>query len=241
MNIKSLINYFSKKELALWSISVCLILISFFVFDKENYLTLVASLVGVTSLIFIAKGNPVGQILMIAFSLLYGVISLTFRYYGEMLTYMGMTLPMSVFTLISWLKNPYNGNKAEVAVSKISKKEVVFMLCISAFITLFFYYLLNAFETSNIIPSTISVTTSFIAVYLTFKRSPYYAIGYAANDIVLIFLWILAAIENISYLSVVVCFFAFFVNDIYGFINWSKMEKRQADCLILKEQGYNFT
>ncbi|WP_288629266.1 nicotinamide mononucleotide transporter, partial [uncultured Ruthenibacterium sp.] len=80
-----------------------------------------------------------------------------------------------------------------------------------------------------LVPSTLSVTTSFIAVYLTYKRSPYYALGYAANDIVLIVLWILAARQNTSYLSVVVCFTAFLVNDIYGFINWCRMGERQAE------------
>jgi nicotinamide riboside transporter PnuC len=88
---------------------------------------------------------------------------------------------------------------------------------------------LEYFYTANIIPSTISVTTSFAAVYLTFRRSPYYAIGYAANDIVLIVLWALATLEEASYLSVVVCFLAFLVNDVYGFINWRKMGKRQAE------------
>ena len=63
--------------------------------------------------------------------------------------------------------------------------------------------------------------------YLTIKRSPYYAVAYAANDIVLIILWSLASVEEIRYLSVVVCFAAFFVNDIYGFVSWRRMEKRQ--------------
>lgn len=34
------------------------------------------------------------------------------------------------------------------------------------------------FNTTNLIPSTISVTTSFLAVYLTFRRSPYFAISF---------------------------------------------------------------
>ena len=44
----------------------------------------------------------------------------------------------------------------------------------------------------------------------------------------LILLWSMAAMENVAYTSVVVCFAAFFINDVYGFINWNKMGKRQA-------------
>ena len=198
-------------------------------FDRENYLTLIASLIGVTSLIFNAKGNPIGQVLMVVFSLLYGVISYTFAYYGEMITYLGMTMPMAIFALISWVKNPYNGNKFEVKVNVISKKETIFMWFATIVVTIVFYFILDGFNTAHIVPSTISVTTSFLAVYLTFRRSPYFALAYASNDIVLIILWVLASVYDIRYVSVVVCFIAFLVNDIYGFVSWQKMQERQMN------------
>ena len=222
-----LTNYFSKGELTLWGSSAGLILISFFLFDRVNFMTLVASLIGTTSLIFNAKGNPIGQALMIVFSLLYGVISYTFSYFGEMITYLGMTGPMALFALISWLQNPYNGNHAEVAVNRLKSRELVLMYVLTALVTFGFYFILDYFNTANMIPSTLSVTTSFIAVYLTFRRSPYFALAYAANDVVLIVLWILAAVEDISYLSVIICFVMFLVNDLYGFVSWKRMEKRQ--------------
>lgn len=225
--MKKLIAYFSKEELALWGGSVGLILISFWLFGRVNYMTLAASLIGSTSLIFNAKGNPVGQALMIVFSLLYAVIFYTFSYFGEMITYLGMTAPMSVFALITWLRNPYKGNHAEVTVNRIGKLEYSLMYLLTAVVTFVFYFILDYFNTANIIPSTLSVSTSFIAVYLTFRRSPYFALAYAANDLVLILLWVLAAKENISYLSVIICFTMFLINDLYGFMRWKQMEKRQ--------------
>ena len=225
--MKKLTTYFTKGELALWGGSAGLILVSFFLFERVNFMTLAASLIGTTSLIFNAKGNPIGQALMIVFSLLYGVISYTFSYFGEMITYLGMTGPMALFELISWLRNPFKGNHAEVAVNRLENKELVLMYMLTALVTLGFYFILDHFNTANMIPSTLSVTTSFIAVYLTFRRSPYFALAYAANDVVLIVLWTLAAVENISYLSVIICFVMFLVNDLYGFVSWKRMEKRQ--------------
>lgn len=229
VKIKSAINYFSKTELLLWSLSVLVILISFFVFDGENYLTLSASVIGITSLIFNAKGNPLGQILIVVFSIIYGIISFKFTYYGEMITYLGMTAPMAVFAFVSWIKNPYNGNKAEVKVNDLKFAEIIFMFFLTVAVTGVFYFILKYFNTANLLPSTLSVSTSFIAVYLTFRRSPYFAVAYAANDIVLIVLWIMASLTDVSYVSVTVCFIMFLVNDIYGFISWLKMRKRQND------------
>ena len=225
--MKKLTAYFSRGELILWGVSSALILISFLLFDRVNTMTLAASLIGTTSLIFNAKGNPIGQALMILFSLLYGLISYTFSYFGEMITYLGMTGPMALFAFVSWVRNPYKGNHAEVAVNRIGKWEYSGMYLATAVVTLGFYFILEHFNTANIIPSTLSVATSFIAVYLTFRRSPYFALAYAANDVVLIVLWILAAREDISYLSVIICFVMFLVNDLYGFVSWKRMEKRQ--------------
>ncbi|MBQ8029298.1 MAG: nicotinamide mononucleotide transporter [Clostridia bacterium] len=227
--LKKHFHYFSLGELVLWSFSVLIIMVSFLIFDRENYLTALSSVLGVTSLIFSAKGNPFGQFLMVIFSLLYGVISYSFSYYGEMITYLGMTAPMALFSLIAWLKNPYKKRRAEVKVNTISTKEFVLMLILTAAVTFIFYFILKHFNTANIVPSTLSVTTSFAAVYLTFRRSPLFAIAYSLNDLVLIFLWSLAARENISYLSVVICFAMFFINDLYGFINWNKMKRAQKN------------
>lgn len=225
--MKRLLNYFTKFEIGLWTSSVFLIVVSFCIFDRENYLTLIASIIGATFLIFNAKGNPLGQLLTIIFGILYGIISYEFSYYGEMITYLGMTLPMAFFALISWLKNPYKNNRSEVKVNRLLKKEIPFMLILTLLVTIIFYFILKHFNTANLIPSTISVTTSFLAVYLTFRRSPYFALAYAMNDVVLIVLWVLASVTEISYLSVVICFIVFFVNDMYGFISWNRMEKRQ--------------
>ena len=227
--LRSALTYFSKAELILWLFSLTAILISFFAFRQSDYLNLTAALIGVTSLIFCAKGNPAGQVLMIVFSLLYGYISYSVSYYGEMVTYLGMTLPMSVFSLVSWLRNPFVKGKAEVRIHRINKKEAVFAVFLTAIVTVLFYFILDFFSTANIIPSTLSVATSFLAAYLTFRRSPYFAVSYAANDIVLIVLWILASLKDASYVSVTVCFLIFLLNDLYGFYNWKKMEKNQQE------------
>ncbi len=214
-------------DLIIWAVSAALVVAAFCIFDRHNYLNLAVSVVGVTALIYIAKGNPIGQVLTILFSVLYGIISFRSAYYGEMLTYLGMTAPMAIIALVSWLRHPYRGHRNEVEVNHLRLREIPLMLTLTAAVTAVFYPLLAYFRTENLIPSTLSVTTSFLAVYLTFRRSPYYALAYAANDIVLIVLWVLASIRDISNLSVVMCFTAFFINDIWGFISWAHMERRQ--------------
>ena len=217
----------SRTEFIIWISSVTLIMSFFLIFDRGNYWALVASLIGTTALIYNSRGEPLGPALLIIFSLIYGAISFGCRYYGEMITYVGMSMPMAVFALVSWLRNPFEKGKTQVRVNRIGKTEVLLMLLLSVVVTVAFYFILKYFGTANLLPSTLSVITSFIAAYLTFRRSPYFALAYAANDLILIVLWTLATIKDISYLSVLVCFGVFLFNDTYGFVRWRMMQRRQ--------------
>lgn len=228
MKLKNPFKDLTKFELSLWLTSIIVIIVSFAISGGDDILTIIASLIGVTALIFVAKGYVIGQVLTVVFALFYGIISYYFRYYGEMITYLCMTAPIAVMAVVSWLKNPYEGTK-EVKVSHVTKKQWIIMTVLAAITTFAFYFILKAMGNANLFFSTISITTSFLASYLTFLRSPYYAIAYSANDMVLIVLWTMATLENMSYLPMILCFVMFLINDLYGFFNWRRMRERQGN------------
>lgn len=213
----------TKKERILWMGSLAIVILSNLLSTDIDVLTLVSACVGITSLIFAAKGNVWAQILMVVFSILYGLISWQFRYWGEMITYIGMTMPMAVWSTITWIKNPSESGQ-EVAIQKLTRKHVAGIAAAGVIVTAVFYMILKALDTPNILFSTISITTSFLAASLTMLRSSYYALGYASNDIILIVMWVLASIENPAYIPVVVNFIIFFFNDMYGFVSWKRRE-----------------
>jgi len=214
-------------ERRLWLSSVCVVLFSGVLSGGKDLLSVAASLIGVTSLIFLAKGYVLGQVLTVVFSVLYGIISYGFRYYGEMITYLGMTAPMALLAVVSWLRHPFEGSR-EVEVSRITGKQGAAVLAGAAVATGVFYFILKALSTASLAVSTVSVTTSFLASALTYLRSPLYALSYAANDLILIVLWILAARKNPSCLPMILCFAMFFVNDVYAYVNWRRIHARQC-------------
>lgn len=215
-------------ELTLWISSLVVVTLSYLAAGNQGVLSLLASLVGVTGLIFVAKGNVFGQFLTIIFSVLYAVVSYRFRYYGEMITYVGMSLPAAAAAAYTWIKNPYGENKSEVKTAKLGKGKSAFLIISTVAVTWLFYYILEYLGTANLFFSTVSVATSFSACMLLIFRSPLYAVAYAANDAVLITLWTLASIEDIGYLPMIFCFCMFLFNDLYGFFNWKRMSKRQS-------------
>ena len=215
-------------ERALYVVSLILVTGSFLLSFPRDYLSWIASLIGVTALIFVAKGYVIGQILVVVFSTFYGIISFWFQYYGEVITYLCMTAPIAIASAVSWFRHPFQETR-EVEIHRLTRRQWAATIALSTVVTAAFYFILRALGTARLVFSTISVTTSFFAAWLTMLRSPLYAVGYAANDLVLIVLWVLAALKDPSSLPMAACFLAFFLNDSYGFINWRRMERRQKE------------
>lgn len=229
--LKTFLRSFTLTESLLWAASVTAVLLSFFLCGRSDYLNLAGSLIGVCALILVAKGNVVGQMLCVLFAAFYGFVSFRNRYYGEMITYLGMSAPIAVAAVVAWLRHPFRGNRSEVTVNSPSLGEYLIVLGAGLLVTVAFYHILTALGTANPVWSTVSVFTSFVAVALTFRRSPFYAVAYACNDVVLIVLWGLAARGDPENISLVVCFAVFLANDLYGFVNWLRMRKKQSNAV----------
>ena len=102
-------------DITVWCLSVTLVIISYFLSAEPNILNTITSLVGVSALIFVAKGQVLGQILLAAFALLYGTVSIFQSYYGETAICLFLSLPLAAFAIITWYKNPYDESGKAIA------------------------------------------------------------------------------------------------------------------------------
>ena len=227
---------FTITEWVIWIFSITAVVVAGFAVGEGDFLAIISSAVGAASLVFIAKGDIFGQFLVIAGAILYAAVSYKLAYYGEMIISAVMVLPISVMSVITWARHRYKEEVREIEIGYIKKTELLFILVGAAAVTFMFYFILEYFNTSRLIISTVSVATSFSAACLLVKRSPYYAFAYILNDVVLIIMWSLAAADDIAYLSMAVCFGVYLVNDLYGLINWRRIRTRQR---IEKEREYS--
>lgn len=176
---------------------------------------------------FAARGDAFGLMLMMTFSAIYAFVAFTTKYYGEMIIYLGMQIPCATASLISWLRHPSDKGSAEVKIGKFNKKHVYILIPLTAAIVTAFFFVLKTLGTENLIVSTVSVGTSFVALYLMTLRIPAYALVFILNDIVLIVLWSMACANDLNHLALVVCFSIFLINDTYTFICWTRRKARQ--------------
>ena len=196
---------------------------------KSDLLTISCSIVGIITALLLAKGKNLGQVFGLLITVLYSIVSFKNKYYGEVLIYSLLMLPMYVIGIITWI-NHKSEKTNSVEINSIKKIEWVIVSFIFAGVFVGIYYLLKAFNTSELVVSTISVLASLFAVYLQVRRSKYSFSFYMVNDIILMFLWGIPVVRG-SYILFPMLLNPTInlINDIYGFYNWKKTEKIQKN------------
>ena len=196
---------------------------------KADLLTTSCSLLGIITVLLIAKGKNIGQVLGVLVTIMYSVVAYKNKYYGEVLINLLLMLPLYIIGIITWI-NHKDEKTNFVEINSIQKKEwiIVAIVFICAFIGI--YNLLKFFNTNELIVSTISVLVSLFAAYLQMRRSRYSFSFYLINDIVLMFLWGIPVIHgNYTLFPILLNPMVNFINDMYGSYNWKRTEKIQKD------------
>lgn len=198
-----------------------------FIFEVDkNVLSFITSLIGVISVLLVAKGLVIAPFINIFYNILYSIVAITQKYYGEAIIYIALMIPISLFSIISWLRNKNKSNDAVVEQNNIHGKEYFYLFFATIISTVAFYFLLKALNTNELIISTLSLVTSAVASYLMLRRCKYYALGFVANDVILIIMWsIVVKNSGLGYLPTLISFAIFLINDVYGFVRWS-IEKK---------------
>ena len=213
----------TKFEICLLFLSLFLVLTTAMIF-KSDFLTAICSIVGIITALLLAKGKPLGQVFGLFIVLLYSIVSYKNKFYGEVIIYLVIMLPMYILGIISWLKHQ-NKKTNSVEIGKVSKKEWILVCLVSIACFIGIYFLLKLFNTNELFISSLSVIDSLFAIYLQIRRSKYSFYFYVVNDLVLIVLWgIPCLIGNVMLIPMLLNPIINLVNDIYGIINWHKLE-----------------
>ena len=220
-------------EVIFLSVSVIIVSVCFFAGSDKNVLSFLTSVLGITSVFFSAKALFFAPFIDFVYNIMYAVLSIILCYYGEAIIYIVVMLPISISTIVTWLKNNSEGI---VKANKITKKELLILFLCMIPIMVAFYFLLWALNTSELIIGLISVATAVVGAYFMLRRSSYYAIAFILNDIALIILWAISIADfGIMYLPTLLSVTVFLINDVYGFICWKKQEAKTEEQNTIKK------
>ncbi|MDE5654208.1 MAG: nicotinamide riboside transporter PnuC [Clostridia bacterium] len=222
--IKKIFGQWHIAELILYIAGLALITVMSICFNA-SWISAVTGILGLSCVMFAAKGKVIGIFFTWGMIIFYSILSFQNKYYGEVFINLCMMFPMTIIQLISWLK--HLGKDYVVKVNSITKKEIIIVSVVAVISFAVFYFVLRAIHTSQLIFSTISIVTSILATYFQSRRSKYGFLSFLFNDAVLCVLWFFATLDDIKNIAMLIAVALYVVCDIYGFISWGVLQKRQ--------------
>lgn len=203
--------------------------ISGILFGSKWYI-IVSTLLGLLCVFTQAKGKISTQFIGIAYFCFYIFISYTQKYYGEALLYLIIMLPMYIYGVIHWLANRDKKDNVVLVRSNLSKKEwLISSLCFVG-VAVGVFFLLKALNTSQLWISTLSFVSMLPAVYLLMRRCKWNQVAFLINDFIVPILWLFLVIQgDLSFLPMCIYHIFQITYDVYGLIEWIKLEKKQKE------------
>ena len=177
-----------------------------------------------------AKGKVSTQFIGIVYFCFYIFITYTQKYYGEALVYLVVMLPMYIYGVIHWLANRDKKDNVVIVRSNLSKKEwLIASICFIA-VGIGIYFMLKALNTSQLLINSLSFISMLPAVYLLMRRCKWNQVAFLVNDFIVPLLWIFLVVQgDLSFLPMCVYHIFQIIYDIYGLIEWIKLEKKQKE------------
>ena len=190
-------------------------------------LATLCSMLGVVTVLLLAKGNNYANVLGVFISILYSIVSYRNKYYGEILIYVFLMIPMYTIGIFTWLKHK-DKDTDSVEINTLSKKEWILASLVFCIMFVGICNLLKAFDTNALYLSAISVLSNLYAIYLQVRRSRFSFCFYLATDVVLFALWIIPVMKaNYTFIPMILNPVINFINDSYGLYNWRRIERLQ--------------
>lgn len=216
-------------DLILIGLGISAVTISGILFNSKWYI-FVNTLLGLFYVFTQAKGKVATQFLGVVYFGFYIFIAYSQKYYGEALVYLIVMLPMYIYGIIHWLSNRDKKDNVVIVRSNLSLKE----WCVSGIcfivVAVGAYFVLKVLNTAQLIINCLSFLTILPAVYLLVRRCKWNQVAFLVNDFIVPLLWIFLVVEgDLSFLPMCIYHIFQITYDIYGLVEWIKLEKKQQN------------
>ena len=216
-------------DLILIGLGITIVTISGILFNSKWYI-IISTLLGLLCVFTQAKGKIATQFIGIIYFCFYIFISYSSKYYGEALLYLIIMLPMYVYGVIHWLSNRDKKDNVVIVRSNLSLKEWLISGFSFIVVAIGVYFILKTLNTAQLIISCLSFLSMLPAVYLLIRRCKWNQVAFLINDFIVPILWIFLVINgDLSFLPMCIYHIFQITYDIYGLIEWIKLEKKQQN------------
>ena len=204
---------------AAWLLLFIAMQIGIYIYNPDSILGMVSGIAGIICNVFVSKGKISNYFFGLIFAYTYFYISLGANFLGEMNTTLYVYIPAQFIGYFLWKANMQKEqNSAAVIAKALTVKGWIGLLAFLIIGTLLFVELLNYYGGSSTGLDGLSTIIVIAAQVLMVLRYREQWLLWLVLNIISIALWA----ENTS---MYVMYSAYLLNSLYGYYNWSKLQK----------------
>lgn len=204
---------------AAWLLLFIAMQIGIYIYNPDSILGMVSGIAGIICNVFVSKGKISNYFFGLIFAYTYFYISLGANFLGEMNTTLYVYIPAQFIGYFLWKANMQKEqNSAAVIAKALTVKGWIGLLAFLIIGTLLFVELLNYYGGSSTGLDGLSTIIVIAAQVLMVLRYREQWLLWIVLNIISIALWA----ENTS---MYVMYSAYLLNSLYGYYNWSKLQK----------------
>lgn len=226
-NEKGIMNYFedwTTFELVWLILSSAVMVVLSFIW-KDSAIALISGVTGIIGVVLCAKGKISTYLFATINVALYAYISYQNRLFGEVMLNAAYFLPMNVVGFFLWRNK--KDDDGDVLTKKLSSKGLGILFTSLIVGILLYWKVLNMLNGNLQLIDSITTVSSVIALILQVLRYKEQWLIWIIVNIVSVGMWALLLNTPDGSITMIVMWAAYLVNSIYGYVNWTKLNKQQ--------------
>lgn len=212
----------------LFLISMLALQIIVFCIAPESPLSIIAGIAGVISVVLCAKGKTVFYFIGFVQTISYLFLAWEAKFYGEVLENIFYFVTM-IWGIFVWKKNSVQNDDGteDVASKKFTVKQWIVSIIATIIATVAMGYWLDSIGSAQAYTDAATNVLAVFAQILMVRRYREQWLWWLIIDLLCIKLWWVA-----GNWTMVAMYVAWTINCIYGWVNWSKLNKNQNAMLV---------
>ena len=209
----------------LFLLSMILVQIGVFIVMPDNLLNIISGLAGVVSVVMCAKGRTMFYFVGFIQTVTYLVLAWQNRFYGEVIENLFYFVTM-IWGIFVWKKNETKNEDGteDVLAKKFTLAQWILSVVGTVVATIAMGYWLNSIGSAQAYTDAATNVMAIFAQLLMVRRYREQWIWWLVIDIFCIKMWFVA-----GNWSMVAMYIAWTANAIYGWYNWTKLNRQQRE------------
>lgn len=228
------IKKFFKSELSgwkpfdvIWLVFATAVILGLSIYWKDSPVSLWAAVTGVCCVILTGKGKRSSFIFGLVNTILYAIVALGAKYYGEVMLNLIYYLPMNFVGFIAW-KKYMNDETGEVVKERLSLSKSIVVYAITAVSIVIYGFILKRMGGNLPYVDSMSTVVSVVAQVLSIKRLTEQWVLWIVVDIVTVFMWAVDFMKGGETISTLAMWSIYLINAFIMYIRWYKEAKKNA-------------